>query len=153
MSASLVVDTSMPVANVEWWVRRQRGAAHLRRDDGREVCGNVRAADLWAPADDSIHRCGACAAKGRPSLIDLSGAGVATYRQLDYWTRVGYLHPTDQSPGSGVPRVWPDDELLVAATMARLVAAGLTPEAAHRVARGHDLAPGIEVTITALGAS
>lgn len=29
-----------------------------------------------------------------------------TYRQLDYWTRKGYITPAKPSPGSGVRRVW-----------------------------------------------
>lgn len=41
----------------------------------------------------------------------------------------------------------PPAEVAVARLMARLVAAGLTPAAAHRVARGGQLAPGITISI------
>lgn len=77
----------------------------------------------------------------------------ATYRQLDHWCRRGYLKPGRRDygwgTGSGVPRVWPEPEIQVAVTMARLVRAGLTPAAAEKVARGEfDLAPGVRVEVT-----
>jgi DNA-binding transcriptional MerR regulator len=59
----------------------------------------------------------------------------ATYRQLDFWTRVGYLHPVGKS-GSGHRREYPPAEAIVAARMAALTAAGLTPRIAHDFARG-----------------
>lgn len=73
-----------------------------------------------------------------------------TYRQLDYWTRVGYLHPDGAGEGSGSRRRWSDAERAVAAMMARLVAAGLVPDAAHKVARAGgrlELAPGVTVEV------
>lgn len=66
-----------------------------------------------------------------PDVIRRTGA---TYRQLDYWTRRGYLQPV---PGntSGLPRAWPRIEVQVAAKMVALIEAGLTAEAAADVAR------------------
>jgi len=72
-------------------------------------------------------------------------AGI-TYRQLDHWTRRGYLRPgTERNAFShgqgGVSRVWPPAE----------VAAGLTPEAAAELARApgrHVLAPGITIEVS-----
>lgn len=58
----------------------------------------------------------------------------ATYRQLDYWARLGLLHPT-HAGGSGNSRRWPHLEQQVAGLMARLVGAGFTVETAARVAR------------------
>ena len=58
-----------------------------------------------------------------------------SYRQLDYWVRRGYLKPEYLAPGSGAKRRWTAEERRVAQTMARLVAAGFTPEAAHPIAR------------------
>jgi MerR HTH family regulatory protein len=63
-----------------------------------------------------------------------------TYRQLDYWTRQGYLRPVQphsniRSGGTGYARQWPESELAIAASMGRLIRLGLTAEAAHRVAR------------------
>lgn len=76
-----------------------------------------------------------------PDLRALIDAGL-TARQVDYWTRRGYLHPDTPSPGSGHWRNWSTAELTVGRRMARLVKAGLTPAAAHRVARGEaELAP------------
>lgn len=78
-----------------------------------------------------------------------------TYRQLDHWTRLGYLRPMQENRkgnpgvGSGYDRDYPASEVAAARVMGQLLAAGLTPAAAARVARGeHDLAPGVHVTIT-----
>jgi hypothetical protein len=71
-----------------------------------------------------------------------------TWRQLDHWTRLGYLRTlSEQIPGIGHDRIWPSSEVQIARTMARLTAAGITPEGAERVARGKNLAPGIRVLI------
>lgn len=71
-----------------------------------------------------------------------------TYRQLDHWTRAGYLRPVPMGGagraepvdegGSGHWRDWPDEELHVARMMGLLTEAGVIPEVAHKVARnGH----------------
>lgn len=74
-----------------------------------------------------------------------------SYRQLDYWCRRGWLRPGNGGAGSGSVRHWPEAELDVAEKMSRLVAAGLTPAAAERVARGEpELAPGVRVELSAL---
>lgn len=70
----------------------------------------------------------------RPST-NVSPIEGATYRQVDFWVRRGYLRPDDAQPGSGYARQWSDEELAVGARMARLVAAGLTPAVASKVAR------------------
>lgn len=76
------------------------------------------------------------------------GAEEVTYRRLDYWTRKGYLRAENPTPGSGYRRTWPRSEHRVARAMARLTAAGLTLDAAHRVARGEtQLAPGVHVLL------
>jgi len=58
-----------------------------------------------------------------------------SYRQLDYWTRIGLLRPIDPTPGSGVARTWPDAEVVVAHMIRRLLDAGLELRVAARVAR------------------
>jgi len=99
----------------------------------------------------------------RPPLSGRKGNGLAdspladglTYRQLDYWCRQGYLKPGGGT-GSGSWRTWPDEERAVARLMKRLVDAGLTVEAAHRVARAggtYDLGPGVRVHIDEEGAA
>lgn len=76
-----------------------------------------------------------------------------TSRQLDHWTRAGYLRPENPDCGTGHARRWPYAELKVARVMARLAKAGLTVEAAHRVARGQEeLAPGVRVLVEAVPA-
>lgn len=74
-----------------------------------------------------------------------------TYRQLDVWTRAGLLKPLHLG-GSGNSREWTRAELNVAKVMGRLVAAGLKPEPASRVARSGgrcEIAPGIWIEVTA----
>lgn len=68
-----------------------------------------------------------------PQVCELAGI---SYRQLDYWTRLGYLHP-DHRGGTGYDRAWSETETVKVHAMAAMVRAGLTPAAAARyVARG-----------------
>jgi hypothetical protein len=79
-----------------------------------------------------------------PMLVQVTGA---TFRQLDFWTRKGWLRP-DGGVGTGYSRDFGGDEIRVAKVMARLVNAGVSPEAAHRAARGDgELAPGVRVDV------
>jgi hypothetical protein len=77
-----------------------------------------------------------------------------TYRQLDGWTRAGYLRALPPDPGTGRARRYAAGEVEVAALMLRLKQAGLNTRTAHRVARqlaaGQPavLGPGIELTLT-----
>ena len=83
----------------------------------------------------------------------------ATHRQLDYWTRCGYvLTDGDPSPGSGRYRRWPASEVPVVALMVRLSAVGVLVSTAAIVARGlvergHALlAPGVTLhRVSSLG--
>lgn len=62
----------------------------------------------------------------------------ATYRQLDYWTRKGWLAPTDHeaaAPGSGYPRHWTGREQQIAHLMVRLSHVGIIGDRAARIAR------------------
>ena len=84
--------------------------------------------------------------KGELDVV-MPRAGGASYRQLDYWARKGYLQVT-QDPGSGRAREWPDEEIRVASVMARLTAAGLPPATAVQVARGQtEIGPGVFVLV------
>lgn len=59
-----------------------------------------------------------------------------TRRQLDYWTRQGYLHCEDREVDtSGYPRRWPIAERDIAMLMQRMITAGVTVEVAATVAR------------------
>jgi DNA-binding transcriptional MerR regulator len=75
-----------------------------------------------------------------------------TYRRLDYWTRKGFLRPEHATPGSGIHRVWDDDELAVANRMLRLTNAGIDLNSAAEIARGgpgtYDLGPGVAVILS-----
>jgi DNA-binding transcriptional MerR regulator len=75
-----------------------------------------------------------------------------TYRQCDHWVRLGLLKPLHLG-GSGSPREWTHAELEVARTMGRLVAAGMKPEPASRVARSPgrrcEIADGVWIEVTA----
>lgn len=57
-----------------------------------------------------------------------------SYRRLDYWIRVGYLHAEGQQ-GSGYRRVMDEKEILIARYMVRLLEAGLAVDGASIVAR------------------
>jgi hypothetical protein len=84
----------------------------------------------------------------------------ASFRMVDYWARVGYLHAEPRprnagtrNTGSGVPRRWSPDEARVARLMTLMVKAGMLPVLAHDIARNaadgvaFTIADGIEVTV------
>ncbi|WIB25840.1 hypothetical protein [Curtobacterium sp. MCSS17_015] len=92
----------------------------------------------------------------RSSARKVASDAQISLRQLDHWTRLGYLNaPTT---GSGSPRYWSGDERFVAIEMGRLIRSGFTVEAAHTIARRHveepspedryELDVGIEVRFT-----
>lgn len=92
-----------------------------------------------------------------PTSEQVAHAAGITYRQLDHWTRRGHLRPVTKRSGKfssgpgGLTREWPPAEVAVACRMARLVAAGLTLEAAAELARApgrHVLAPGITIEVS-----
>lgn len=59
-----------------------------------------------------------------------------TYRQLDYWTRLGYVKTTGApSPGSGGRRAWPAEEIEIAGRMVKLRDEGYELRLAARIAR------------------
>lgn len=60
------------------------------------------------------------AAADRLNTDDVAAMVGATYRQVDYWTRLGVLRPTQAYRGSGTPRVWSPLDLRVAAVVAQL---------------------------------
>jgi hypothetical protein len=83
-----------------------------------------------------------------PAVVTLGAANTEqelgiSYRQLDWWTRLGLLRPLHVG-GSGVNREWTRAELEVARLMGRLVAAGMKPAMAERIARSRrcEIAPG-----------
>lgn len=75
-----------------------------------------------------------------------------TYRQLNHWVIRGYLRPDHARRTSGIARTWPEAELEVARRMARLTAAGISPEVACKFAReswpSGEIAPGITLSAT-----
>ena len=70
-----------------------------------------------------------------------------SFKQLDYWTRKGWLRTTWRSRdgrtvgygGSGIDRRFSQEELDRATMMARLVALGVAPQQAAKVARNRPL--------------
>lgn len=89
-------------------------------------CYEVRAYAGTLPAAES---------HSGPTLPDLGAIG-CTYRQLDYWTRNGWVVADDPTPGSGARRAWDDNELAVAARMVKLIGCGFTVAKAAEIARG-----------------
>jgi DNA-binding transcriptional MerR regulator len=67
--------------------------------------------------------------------MEVVAAAHVTYRQLDYWTRRGYVRPIEPTPGSGFPRQWTDEEAAVVERIAGLVASGVRLDFAARDAR------------------
>jgi hypothetical protein len=51
-------------------------------------------------------------------VVERSGI---TYRQLDYWTAMGYLSPIEAAPGSGHPRTYLPREIVKARLMGSIV--------------------------------
>jgi hypothetical protein len=64
-----------------------------------------------------------------PAMVGIS------YRQFDPWVRRGYIKADNPFPGSGYPRVVSTDEVEVARVMGELVAQGIEPAAAAKLAR------------------
>lgn len=59
-----------------------------------------------------------------------------TYRQLDYWTRIGLIFPENgATPGSGRPRKWSGKEIAIARTIGLLRLEGVELATAARMAR------------------
>lgn len=52
-----------------------------------------------------------------------------SYRQLDYWVRIGFLPIAEAAPGSGIVRHWSPEEIGRARVFAALVHAGVSPVA------------------------
>ncbi|GAW50595.1 MULTISPECIES: MerR family transcriptional regulator [unclassified Nocardioides] len=69
------------------------------------------------------------------SAHDLTIVADLSYRQVDYWTRAGYLRTIDDpQPGSGYQRTYDDDQIALAVQMSRLTKAGIPQPRAHEVA-------------------
>jgi hypothetical protein len=88
-----------------------------------------------------------------PGLAEiLATEGGPSYRDLDYWVRKDYLQPEVAENDLRSTWRWTPEEAKVAIAMARLVAAGLRPEAAEKVARSPTwgpvvLGPGVVVSL------
>jgi len=127
---------------------RSLRVAHLVR--GRHtLCGRFADAIEWLDDTGESVRCTDCASipDGHYTHLDMQALARISYRQLDHWVRKGFLRPDVDNVGSGRRRTFPPGELAVARVMGALAAAGMTPRAAERVARGGQLAPGITVSI------
>lgn len=89
------------------------------------------AADPDGRARESVHT-----AAIPTSSTDVVAAAGLSYRKLDYYARRGYLRPEGNNNGKpGWRRYWPDREIDVAITLARLTDAGLGLDVAARAAR------------------
>lgn len=72
---------------------------------------------------------------GRLTTDELARLVGATYRQVDYWVRHGYLTPDRAQPGSGVARIWTPEDLRVAGVVAQLRRMGAAADAVKAAAR------------------
>jgi DNA-binding transcriptional MerR regulator len=74
-----------------------------------------------------------------------------TYRQLDFWSRRGYLKCDDQGPagaGSGSRRLYPVGQMILARRMLALINYGMKPSAAYEVATNRDELSAVMATLT-----
>lgn len=89
----------------------------------------------------------------RPGLDRSPVADGLTYRQLDYWTRCGILHPDVATPGTGQVRRWTDEERAVAVRILALTRAGIELRKAASIARQTpgevQIGPGITLHVAA----
>jgi MerR HTH family regulatory protein len=67
-----------------------------------------------------------------PQVCDQTGA---SYRQLDFWQRRGFIGSRNDGQGSGSQRKWSPDEVAVVSRLVALVKAGIEPSVAAGVAR------------------
>lgn len=148
MTTTAEADPAATAVQQRWRLSPHGTRAHLVRPDQASLCGVVNTDTAWRDPEPDTPRCSACATLADAiTQRDVTDTGM-TYRQLDYWTRQGYLHCDNPTPGSGTRRTWPAEQLAVASVMAVLVAAGLTVEAAHHAARNDGwLTDEVHVTI------
>jgi DNA-binding transcriptional MerR regulator len=66
--------------------------------------------------------------------LELAQAAGISYRQLDWWVRRKWLHPTG-GKGSGRQREFDEEEVAIALTAGQLLKLGFVPERAVRYAR------------------
>lgn len=80
-----------------------------------------------------------------PDVCRLTGA---TFRQVDYWTRNGWIGPTIAAGvGSGWPRVWSLDDLVHVAAMVELCRCGIYPSVAARILSGDLGGPYVRISV------
>lgn len=135
MSAATV--TALPAPTWRIMRRNRYGSgikpvAHAVRG-GVTLCGLLP--DSAVADDGSAARCPVCSAvpEGHATRHDMIALGI-TYRQLDFWTRQGFLVADNPDCGSGIVRTFPPETVEVARLMATYTAAGIGPSAAHHAA-------------------
>lgn len=85
---------------------------------------------------------------GLPSAEVCRRAGIS-YRQLDYWGRLGLVTIPPSTCGSGCPRRWPPETVERVCAIASLVRVGIRPSrAAAYVDAGTDLSKVIAAPVT-----
>lgn len=139
----------MIVAAPEWRVPDGEKIAHAVRG-GHTLCGKPE--PIGPKALPNTRRCSEClfVPPGHAMHLDMTSPDVGlTYRQLDYWSRSGWLTADRPDPGQGYRRTWPPGEQTIARRMCLYVRyAKLPPRIASIAARndGH-IAPGVRVLL------
>lgn len=131
-----------PMASVSWPIEGSNEADYI-------VVGR-------ACLPDAVDHARANSTDARPIYVEvpvwrspaaLQAAGI-TYRQLDYWTRIGRLHPEVEAAGSGSQRLYAADEVAMARRMGVLALTHMDCRVADDLLAHHPEV--VEALVTAL---
>lgn len=75
----------------------------------------------------------------RYTAAEFTRAAGVSYRRLDYWTNIGLLQGCHEpAPGSGRPRTWSEEDVILARLIKRLAEGGVSMTSITRaIQRGH----------------
>lgn len=145
----------MTVITPEWRIAEGEQIAHAVRS-GHTLCGKPE--PIGPKALPNTRRCTECefVPLGHAMHMDMTDPDIGvTYRQLDYWTRSGWLHADVADPGQGHRRTWCPEEQTIARRMRLYVQhAKVRPSIASKAARNDGwIAPGVRIVLTLDGAT
>jgi hypothetical protein len=118
--------------------------AHVKLGDPRNAAARQEESALRARLIAGFAADQADTANRAIGAHELTNEAGITYRQLDFWTRAGYLHAMPGTgQGTGSSRRFAPDEVEVCCRMAALVNIDIAVPAASQIARQWEAAGGI----------